>query len=411
MPGYRMKLADILPIALETFNRNRLRAFLTMLGVIIGVATVISMVGVIRGFMGAIEADIADLGSHTFMVNKFPAMITSNEEWLKYFKRKDLTVADAEAIAEQCDAVLAVSPRDYSERTVTRNAREIYNVGIVATDANFPEVQDTPIEIGRFFTDFEARRRREVCLVGYDVVDELFPDGNFLDQYVHIDGVKYRIIGVLERRGKMMGQPQDKYVIIPIPTYQKYFGSLEQLIIMVRAKSVEQFNEAQDQVINLLRQRRGVPTHEANDFEIMTAQQLLAMLSGFFSTAFIVMIAVAGTSLLVGGIGLMNIMLVSVTERTREIGVRRAMGAKRKDILVQFLMEALFLTMLGGAIGIIVGAVGAWAIKKFTPIPASVDMVAVIGGVVTLIIVGLISGSIPAAKAAKLDPITALRYE
>lgn len=403
-------------MALDSIKTHKLRSFLTTLGIVIGVMTVIAMVSVIQGLNKSIAGEIERIGSNLIIIQKFePVMMGQRTEEER--QRKDLTIEDAEAIRKECPLVKAltiqITPDFLQLPEVKYQNIKSDNAIIYGTDENFNTVYAVYLpKEGRSFTEAEVRHSARVCLIGSEVADVLFPHSSPLGKEIRIGPEKFTVIGVMGKRGQMFGQSRDNLVAIPYTTLMKYFPydrSSLQLTIIPRDPVT--INETIDQVTNLLRLRRKVPADKPNDFAVFTQESLLTLYNQLTGAAFIVMIIISSIGLLVGGIGVMNIMLVAVKERTREIGIRKAIGARARDIIQQFLIEAMVLTGLGGIIGILVGFALALIIKLTTPLQAAVSWWSVFLGLSVSMAVGLFFGIFPAQKAAHLDPIVCLRYE
>ncbi|MBN1154526.1 ABC transporter permease [candidate division KSB1 bacterium] len=398
-------------VALDAMRGNKLRSILTTLGIIIGVTTIIGMMTIIQGLQNYMVDQLSVLGSNTFQVQKNPAVQFGHLDE-KYRNRKNLELEHAEAI-KAAQAVKAVGPEDWIWGKVVRYKEKRTNPDIVMAGAT-PEFQVANgyyVDEGRFLTQEDVDLRRNVIILGKDIVEFLFPHSSPIDQDVRIDAYKFKVIGTLEEQGGAFGQSKDNYIIIPITTAQKYYGDKRSLNITVQAQSVEELDTAIEQTIGLLRIARKVPPGEPNDFEIFTSESLVDTFNDLTKYVKIAAIGIAFISLLVGGIGIMNIMLVSVTERTREIGIRKSVGAQKKDILWQFMIEAIILSNIGGIIGILVGILVGVLVGLVTPLPTAIPAWSILLGIGFCTIVGLFFGIFPAAKAAKLDPIVALRYE
>ncbi len=402
------EIGEGIRMATGSLRMHKVRAILTTLGIIIGVMTVITIISLIQGLNRAVSKQIAGLGANVFYVQKYPWF--AGEEWFEYRNRKNLSIEDAQAIAELCPSVENVAPVLYSGKVIKFKDRSTERVDIRATTPSHQDVSNTTVERGRFFTQTELNHRRQVCIIGQTIVEGLFPDESPLGDHIRIGGRKFLVVGIQEKKGSMFGQDMDAVAIIPITTFQKLFGTRRSVSIMVEAKP-KLFEMAKDEVTSLMRRRRHILPKEKNDFAINTQDTIMNVYKSLTSIAFLVMIGVSSISLLVGGIGIMNIMLVSVTERTREIGIRKAIGAGRKDILFQFLIEALILSGIGGIIGIGLGGGAGKLVSALTPLQAVIPLWSIILGLGFSSAVGLIFGIWPAAKAAKLNPIVALRYE
>ena len=405
-----MQFLESVGMALKSLVSNKLRSILTLIGVIIGVMTVIAVVSIIAGMNKYVADQISSLGSTTFFIDKF-GITMSEEDYINALKRKDLGIEDMEAVRKNCSLCWKVGARQVTFRKVKYKKEYVSDITIVGATANFSEVMDFDLSSGRSHTDFEDEHNRRVALLGWEVADNLFPNQDPIGKDVKIGNYYFRVVGVAEKRGSFLGQSQDDFVVIPITTFNKIFGTKRYMLIFVKVEDFSLMQQAQDQVRLILRARRHVPYDKPDDFAISTSDTFMDLYRNFTSTAFIVMIGVSSIALVVGGIVIMNIMLVSVTERTREIGIRKAVGAKKKNILWQFLIEAVTLAMVGGLIGIILGGIIAKLVSATTPLPASIEPWSVITGLIIATSVGIFFGIFPAMKAAKLDPIACLRYE
>ncbi len=409
-------LQEILVMAVDSIKTHKLRSFLTMLGIVIGVMTVIAMVSVIEGLNKSIAGEIENIGSNLIMIQKYdPVRVSTMSDEER--QRKNLTIDDAQAILENCPLVdsltIQITPDLFRLPEVKYQNKKSDNAIIFGTDENFFQVYSIylPTE-GRGLTGAEIKHKSRVCLIGAEVKDALFPHSYPVGKEIRIGGEKFTIVGVMGRRGQMFGQSQDNLVVIPYTSLMKYFPydmSALQLTILPRDPTA--VDEAIDQITNLLRVRRKVPPDKPSDFAVYTQETLLSLYNQLTGAVFIVMIVISSIGLLVGGIGVMNIMLVAVKERTREIGIRKAIGARASDITKQFLIEAIILTGAGGLVGIIIGSAIAMAIKLSTSLPAAVSWWSVLLGLAVSAAVGLFFGIFPAQKAARLDPIVCLRYE
>ncbi len=406
-----MEYRESLNEALAALRSNKMRSILTTLGIIIGVTTIIGMMSIIQGLQDYMVSELSVLGTNVFQVQKNPAVNFGHLDE-KYRRRKPLTLEHARAI-EKAPHVVAVGPEVWMWGIVVRYKDKRTNPDIVLAGGTpeFSVNNGYYVEEGRFLTDEDVDLRRQVAVLGKDVVEFLFPHSSAVGKMVRIGAYKYRVIGTLEEQGGTLGQSRDNYIIIPITTFHKIYGNRRSLNITVRARSVEQMDEAMEETIGILRAVRKVPPGKENDFEIFTSQSLIETFNDLTRNVKIAAIGIALISLLVGGIGIMNIMLVSVTERTREIGIRKAIGAKRSDILWQFILEAIILGNVGGFIGVIVGALLGIIVGATTPLPTAIPLWAILLGIGFCTFVGLFFGIYPAAKAARLEPVVALRYE
>ncbi|OQX56055.1 MAG: hypothetical protein B5M54_00130 [Candidatus Aminicenantes bacterium 4484_214] len=408
---------EITQMAFDSIKTHKLRSFLTLLGILIGVMTVIGMVSIIQGLNRSFMAELESVGSDVIIVSKQEPGVQIGGESEEIRQRKDLTLDDATAIEEECPLVKAVAvdlvANVFENIPVKYQDKKSQNSVIIGLNEKFPQVLSVylPRE-GRFITSVDVLHRTKVCVLGAELKEILFPHTSALGKEIRIGAEKFRVIGVLEKRGEMFGQSRDNIVGIPITTLMKYFPyDLSGLEIIITPHKHGYIPETMDQIITVLRKRRKVPFDKPNDFSIYTQDTLLDLYNQLTGAAYLVMIAISSIGLLVGGIGVMNIMLVAVKERTREIGIRKAIGARAGDILRQFLIEAVFLTGTGGTIGVILGFLIAFLVRAATPLPASVTAWSVALGLGVSISVGLFFGIFPAQRAARTDPIVSLRYE
>ena len=404
-----LKFLTILKVGMKAIARNKLRSMLTALGIIIGVACVIAMIAVGGGAQAAVQAQINSLGSNFLMV--FPGIATQSGARI-FTGQSSITEDDVTAVKTECPAVAYVSPAVRSAGQIVAGSGN-WGTSVQGVGVDWPFVRSWNVEKGAFFGDSEVRSGAKVAVLGATVANALFTDGNAVDQMIRIKNIPFRVIGVLESKGgSTMGQDQDDTVIAPYTTVMKLLKRTTKIdMFMASASSRETVDEAQAQIEALLRQRHRLQPGQDSDFMIRSQQEIAQTADQTSRQMSALLAAIASISLLVGGIGIMNIMLVSVTERTREIGIRMAIGAKGRDILTQFLIEALTLSIAGGAIGIGLG-IGtsrflAW--KQQWPIVLSPTAILLAFGFSAAI--GIFFGFYPAQKASRLDPIEALRYE
>jgi putative ABC transport system permease protein len=403
------EIAESIRIAMGALRMHKIRAALTTLGILIGVVTVISLISLIQGLNRSFTGQVASLGSNVLYVEKFPWF--ANEDWYKYRNRKNITRRQAEALAGMVITAEHVAPVVYTRRPLKYQDAWAEAILIRGTTPEYQEVSDVSIEYGRFFSRVDDQRRNQVCVLGIAVVEALFKDVDPLHKKVRIGPYKFLVVGVKEKKGNLLGFNQDEDVIIPIRVFEKLFGTYRSLDIIVEAISTETMEETREEVRWAMRLIRKVPPGEPDDFSINQQDMLTDMYQKVTGTIYLVMIGIGTISLVVGGIGIMNIMLVSVTERTREIGIRKALGARSRNILWQFLVEAVTLSSLGGVIGILIGFSLGKLIAAVSPLPAVISMWSVFLGLGFSSAVGIFFGLYPAAKASRLDPIEALRYE
>lgn len=399
-------------IALETLAVNRLRTFLTVLGIIVGVAAVISVVTVIDGLNRQVAQTFMTQGSNVFSVRRLPQVILSRDEFLRYNKRKNLTVEDALFLAERCKSCSAIGWDATTLATVKYGSEKSEGVGVRGVSERVIAIESIEFDAGRPLTRQETESGAKVCVVGWDIVTNLFPGEDPLGKEVFISGVPFKIVGVAKRLGAIFGFSRDNFVIIPISAHQRIYGTRQGVSIVVAADDTDAIDRTMQEVKILLRIRRGKTFRDEDDgFSIETSQIFLDLYASATKNIYIVSFIISGISLLVGGIVVMNIMLVSVTERTREIGIRKACGAMRRDILVQFLIESVTISAVGGVLGIVAGYGLALAISAYTHFPMSIQMSSAALGVTVSSVVGIVFGVYPATRAARLDPIEALRAE
>jgi len=406
-----MNIRESVTMAFEALRANKFRSILTTLGIVIGVLAVIGMQTIIAGLNRTVEKQLAVLGAGTFYVQKEPAVQFG--DWEKYQRRKDITLKEVRALEEKATLVKVVAPEVMKFFSTVRYKGKKTNPTVYVFGGNefWQWANGFYVQEGRFVGSFDVAHNRQVCVLGLDVVETLFPFEDPIGKDVLIDGNRFTVIGVFERKGKIFGQSQDNVVLIPISTFHKIYGRRRSLGIALQARDPELLNEAIDQVIGILRMVRKVPPGKPNDFEILTKESLMQTWKKLTRYIFLTAVMIAGMSLLVGGIGIMNIMLVSVTERTREIGIRKAIGAKRRDVLWQFIVEAVILSEVGGVIGVALGVSLGKIVGWLLHLPAAVPIWSVFLGLGFSSLVGLFFGIYPASKAARLNPIEALRYE
>jgi putative ABC transport system permease protein len=397
-------------IALGAIRANKLRSFLTLLGTIIGVASVIAVVSFVEGLNRYVTDKLLNAGANVFMVDKY-GFITTQEEFEEAEKRPDLTLADAEAIARASEYSTLVVGQAGTRAVLRHREKRMDGVSVRGRGPGYEILEDLPLRGGRHLIEDDDARRRLVCVVGSEVAEELFPRTDPLGRTMRIGGATYEIVGVSAPKGKLLGQSQDRFVAIPIRTFLKFSSDRTSIEIAIKSVDTASLALAQGEARAVLRGRHHLAPGKEDDFGITTSDTWLDLYRNLTGGIFVVTIGVAAIAMLVGGIVIMNIMLVSVTERTREIGIRKALGARRRDILTQFLVEATTLSLTGGAIGIGLGVSLALLVGAISPLPAAIHLPAVFLGIVMSTVIGVFFGSYPAARAARLDPVDALRYE
>jgi putative ABC transport system permease protein len=418
-----MTISENAQMALSTLRENKMRAFLTVLGVVIGITALLSVVSILVGVYNNVNAYLTDYGPETLFIFRFDPGIHTGRLTAEERDRKPLTFEDAEAIEQFCPAVRVVTasvyPRfveDGPQRgpvTARYKSKEVSGVDYNGTLPSNEEVFNSRPQRGRFFSDAENLHRVDVALIGSDIAKTLYPDVDPLGKPIMIAGVSYEVIGVLEPRkgGFVKDQSADKSVLVPYRTYRKHNPEDDENFIGAKAYA-GQMVEAEDQIRAVLRRRRNVAYSKADNFGISSAQQIADQFRQITASVALLISVISSIGLLVGGVGVMNIMLMSVTQRTREIGVRKAIGARRRDITWQFLTEAMVLTGAGGVIGVLLGGAISLLINLAVPsLPSSIPLWSIILAVAVSTSVGLFFGMYPAIKAARLDPVEALRYE
>jgi len=402
---------ETLRIAATALRAHKLRSFLTLLGVIIGVMTVVTVVAIISGLNSYITEKVLSLSPDVFIVSQY-GIITSREQWLEAVKRKKIDAHDYEMVRDGCRSCEMVGAGNSNRAAVKRGAKRLSGVRVSGGTANMAELNSIDLEAGRFYTLTEDRHSAPVAVIGADVREELFGPLDPIGRTMWIDSQPMKIIGLLAKQGSVLGQSQDKIVYMPLTAWSKQFGTRDSIDLFIRARNgVAGVERAEDEVRMILRGRRRTAFRSDDPFAYVTAEALQMLWKGISAGLFSLMILISGISLVVGGIVIMNIMLVSVIERTREIGVRRALGATRGNIRRQFLSEAVLLSLGGGILGVLLGVTIAKIVSTVTPLPTLVRPTLIAAGLGIAVITGIAAGIVPAIRASKLPPIEALRYE
>jgi putative ABC transport system permease protein len=412
-----VKLIEILKVALSAIWAHKLRSALTLLGMIVGVTAFVTVVSLVQGFNKYIDEKIAGIGAKSFSIQRFnPFEDFKDTDTIAAAQRrnKELTLDDYEYLKERATLIGKIGAKARGTfAQIKRNDQVLEDVNVSAATANTADIDNRTVENGRFFSDTEAEGAARVAYIGADVANKLFPAGNVVNGEIDIRGLPYRVVGVEAVKGTVFGVPQDNFIVIPLKTYQVDFGPLmrqRSLYFTATSRTDETFSDAVEEARNLMRARRKLGSGEKDNFGIVTPDAITGIRDRLFGTFFIVAMGVPGIALIVGAIVIMNIMLVSVTERTKEIGLRKSLGARRIDILKQFLTEAITLATIGGAIGVFL----AWIVGKIMTtifMQTYLSVGAVAGAIGVSAIAGVVSGLFPAWKAARLDPIEALRAD
>jgi putative ABC transport system permease protein len=407
-----MEFKEAVKIALQSLWANKLRSVLTLLGVVIGVTSVIAVVTLVNGANTYVTTKFSRYGADVFTVSRMPQIITSSEDYQRYQKRKNILFTDYQYVRDNCKLCVGIGAQQATTSKVVRGTESTTDTSIRGYTSEMPVLQNLNIEQGRGFTDNDEEHASRVAIIGTDIQDHLFAGINPLGQELRVDGMPYTVIGVSEKQGSTFGASQDNWVAVPLTAYQKTYGTAKSVTIYVKAGSAGQvLDNAADEVRVLVRSRRHDGPGMPDDFELDENNTLV----GFFSTITGYFGAVAGgialISLIVGGIVIMNIMLVSVTERTREIGIRKALGARPKDILMQFLIESGTMALVGGFFGVLGGIIVAQVVTIVAGFPSTVAFWSVLVGLLMATSTGVFFGVYPARKAAMLDPIEALRSD
>ena len=402
---------ETLRIAAAALSTNKLRSFLTLLGVIIGVMTVITVVSVIAGLNNYIAEKVFQLNPDVYVVTQF-GIITSREQFLEAVKRKKLDWSDYEAIRQRCTTCAAVGAQEQSRVEVKHGAQHLGGTNVQGGTANMAEISNVDIEAGRFYTSTEDAHAARVVVIGSDVREELFGALDPIGRTITIAGNPAKVIGLLRKQGSVLGRSQDNQLYLPLTAFRKQFGTRRSLDVFVRAAGgVAGIDRSLDQVRVLIRGRRRTAFRADDPFAVVSAEALQAVWKRISAGGFALMIFISGISLVVGGIVIMNIMLVSVVERTREIGIRRALGATRRNIQFQFLTEAVLLSLGGGVAGVLLGIVISNVLSMLFPLPTLVRPSLVAAGLFVAVVTGVAAGFFPARRAASLPPVEALRFE
>lgn len=408
------ELKESFLMAINAIRTHKLRSILTLLGIAVGVFSIIAVMTAMGVLVNSVESGMSMLGSHTFQVQRFPSFQMGDGSRAKYRNRKKILYEQALLVKEQTTLAAAVGIEAWESGKIVKSAlgnSTNPNVSLVGENLEGFITNNWNISEGRLFTEDELNAARNLAIVGQDVVNKLFPNVNPINQKIRIDGSEYTIIGMVERKGQALGGMQDNFVVIPLTTFFRVYGKEKDVNIMIKALSPETYEDCIEQVRGIMRTIRKVPPSAEDDFHIFSNDSLIKEFNDVTYYIRLGIFIISAIALIAAGVGIMNIMLVSVTERTREIGIRKAVGAKKSNILSQFILEAIILSEVGGIIGIILGLLGGNLAALLMSVPPVIPLDWTIIGLLVCSFVGLIFGVYPAWKAANLDPIDALRYE
>lgn len=404
---------EALKIAVESITAHKLRSFLTLIGIIIGVASVM----IVGAFINGMESYVTDnvtsiLGSNSFIVSKVARMNMSHEEWERLNRiHKDLTPDDFDTVRQQSTYAKTVAAEKTARTDVIYKNREVLETRITGCTANLIDMTNVEVEVGRFFQSFEVERARPVCVIGWGIRNELFPSEDPLGKEIKLNGQNYQTIGVLTKRGSFLGNNMDNEVYVPISSFSKTFNYRRGWTLRIKTGPDPDFHLGQDEVRSILRGKHHLRPSEEDDFDILSTDEINQSVEQLGGAVKMVVTPITTISLLVGGIVIMNIMLVSVTERTREIGIRKAIGARRRDLLLQFLLESAILGLIGGLAGVLFSYLICFILKSALDYSVAITGIYILMSVSISGVIGIISGMYPAFKAARLDPIRALSFE
>ena len=398
-------------IALQTMRAHKLRSFLMLLGIILSVSTLILVIALISGMNEYFASRIANLGSNVFLVARFP-IITDTSELVKAMRRnRDISWEDFELLRDNLKLPKAVGVEARNRGKVRFERQSLEDVDIRGVTANIGEMDVEEPETGRYIIDSDNQHRVMVAMIGADVTGKLFPNSDPIGKVINVDGEEFQIVGVAKKIGNTFGQSQDNFVYIPIESWLKMYGRNKSLYVNIQARGPEWMTRTREEARVLMRSRRHLAPNDDDNFGILASDTLMGLWKNLTGTLASGMVGLVSIFLVIGGVVIMNVMLASVTERTREIGIRKSLGAKKRDILLQFLVESTVMALVGGAMGVTIAWLLAVVVRNTTPVPMTVPILAVVLAIGISSAVGMFFGVYPARKAARLDPIEALRFE
>ena len=407
-----MAFGEAVRIAVGSLWAHKMRSVLTLLGVIIGVTCVVAVVSFVNGLNTYVAEKVFNLGADVFVVNRGPSIITNIDQYEETQKRRRFTLDDYQALRDSCKTCSDIGATvRHQNAEVKYGQNYLTNTDIRGWTEGMGRIYDTELIAGRHVNATDVERASPVCTIGWDIPQNLFPGVDPLGREIRVDGQACRVIGVGKKQGSVLGQSRDDWVIMPITRFQQIYGTEDSVGLWIKAHGTDNLERTEEEVRQILRGRRHLSYSTRDDFVIETNESFLSLWANISGAFFGVMVMISSISLVVGGIVIMNIMLVSVTERTREIGLRKSLGARRHDILVQFLVESSTIAAIGGVWGILLGILLAKTVTWTTSLPSAIQLWSVIGGFVMAAGVGLFFGVYPASKAARLDPVVALRAE
>lgn len=401
-------------IALNALRENKLRTFLTLLGNIVGTMSVIAVVSLIGGIDDYVKEEVAGEGSNVFSIERinFFEAITDLDAFLEAIARnKVIRLKDVDYLRENIPSASFIGAAAETRATVVSHEKELDNVEIRGRSEEYPMIEKCDLHLGRHLSRIEGMKSAAVAVLGWDLYTYLFGEGDPIGRKIKVGKKHFSIIGVVKDQGTLFGESRNRFIYIPVTTFLKEYGSRTSLKVKVKAADIELLDQAVDEATMAMRIRHGLKPLEQNDFSIITSQNLVSLWERISASIFKALIFIVSIALVVGGVVLMNVMLVSVTERTREVGLRKALGARRSNIIWQFIVESITLSLVGGILGIIIGFTIAAIISMVSPLPYVIAPWSIVAGLIVTFLIGLIFGTYPASKAAKLDPVVALHHE